>query len=46
MKLVAGPGVFNVIFLLKLIDKALADITEGSDIIGENLDIDAHVSLL
>ena len=33
MDLVAYPGVFNIIFFLKLIDNTLADIAEGSDVV-------------
>jgi hypothetical protein len=36
MDLVADPGVFNVIFVLKLIDNTLADIAEGSDVVEKN----------
>jgi len=33
MELVADPGIFNVIFVPKLIDNTLADIAEGSDVV-------------
>jgi hypothetical protein len=36
MDLVTDPGVFNVIFFLKLIDNTLADIAEWSDVVEKN----------
>jgi hypothetical protein len=43
MKLIADPGIVDVIQLLDLIDNALADITEGSNVIGKDSDVDAHL---
>jgi len=42
MQFVANPSIFNGVFLFQLIDNALADITEGSDIIGKYFEIDHH----
>jgi hypothetical protein len=33
MKLVTHPDIINSVFFLQLVDNALADITEGSDIV-------------
>jgi hypothetical protein len=46
MDLVADPGVFNVIFVLKLIDNTLADITEGSDVVEKDFHPDHAFPLL
>ena len=35
MKLETHPLIINGIFFLQLVDNALADITEGSDIVGK-----------
>ena len=43
MKLVANPNVFNVVFVLKLVDNALADIAEGSDVVRKYFDFDTHL---
>ena len=43
MEFVADPGILNVVRLLELVDNALADIAEGSDVIGENSNVDAHL---
>jgi hypothetical protein len=43
MDLVADPAVFNVIFVLKLIDNTLADIAEGSDVVEKDFHPD-HAS--
>ena len=40
MKLVAYPFVLDGVFFLQPVDNALADITEGSDIVGKNFKID------
>jgi len=45
MKLIADPGILNVVRLLELVDNALADIAEGSDVIGKDSDVDAHLML-
>ena len=45
MEFVADPGILNVIRLLELVDNALADIAEGSDVIGKDSDVDAHLML-
>ena len=42
MDFVADPGVFNVKFVLKLIDNTLADIAEGSDVVEKDFHPD-HV---
>jgi len=46
MDLHAQPFDFEVEFLLQLFDDALADIAEGSDIIGKNFDMDGHKRVL
>jgi hypothetical protein len=38
--LVAHPGVFDGVFFFQLVDNALADVTEGSDIIGKYFEVD------
>jgi hypothetical protein len=46
MKLVTHPFIINGIFFLQPVDNALADITEGSDIVGKYFEVDyclAHV---
>ena len=43
MEFIADPDVLDVVNLLELVDNALADVTEGSDVIGQDPDIDAHV---
>jgi hypothetical protein len=40
MKLVTHPGIINSVFFLQLVDNALADITEGSDIVGKYFKVD------
>ena len=42
MEFVADPGILNVIRLLELVDNALADIAEGSDIIRKYFEVDHH----
>jgi hypothetical protein len=37
------PFYLKVEFLLQLFDDALADVAEGSDVIGKNRNADAHV---
>jgi hypothetical protein len=37
MEFIADPGLVNVISLFEFFDNALADIAEGSDIVGKNL---------
>ncbi len=37
MEFITDPGFVDIVRLLKLFDNALADIAEGSDIIGEYL---------
>ena len=47
MEFKAQPGVIDIEFFLKLVDNALADITERSNIIGKYFDINlSHASLL
>ncbi len=46
MEFVADPGIVDVVRLLELIDNALADITEWSDVVGKDSDFDAHLILL
>ena len=43
MKFIADPGFMDVVCLLELVDNALADIAEGSDIIGEYLYLYWHL---
>lgn len=43
MKLVAYPLVLDGVFFLQPIDNALADITEGSDIVGKYFEVDRHI---
>jgi hypothetical protein len=45
MEFVADPGILNVVRLLELVDNALADIAEGSDVIGKYSNVDAHLML-
>jgi hypothetical protein len=40
MKLVTHPSIINSVFFLQLVDNALADITEGSDIVGKYFEVD------
>ena len=40
MKLVTHPCIINCVFFLQLVDNALADITEGSDIVGKYFEVD------
>ena len=40
MKLETHPRIFNGVFFFQLVDNALADITEGSDIIGKYFEVD------
>ena len=42
MKLVAYPLVLDGVFFLQPVDNALADITEGSDIVGKYFEVDGH----
>jgi len=42
MKLVAQPLIINGVFLLQLIDNALADVTEWSDIVGKYPEVNHH----
>jgi hypothetical protein len=42
MKLVTYPSLFDCIFFFQLVDKALADITEGSNVIGKDFEVDHH----
>jgi hypothetical protein len=44
MDLHAPPFDFEIEFLLQLFDDALADIAEGSDVIGKYLHADGHVN--
>lgn len=44
MEFVADPDFVNVVCFLKLVDNALADIAEGSNVIRKNFDVDAHFS--
>jgi hypothetical protein len=43
VEFITYPGFVDVICLLELVDNALADIAEGSDIIGEYLYLYCHV---
>ena len=42
MKLKTHPFIINCVFFLQLVDNALADITEGSDIVGKYFKVDHH----
>jgi hypothetical protein len=42
MKLVTHPLIVNGVFFLQPVDNALADITEGSDIVGKYFEVDGH----
>jgi|WetSurMetagenome_2_1015567.scaffolds.fasta_scaffold920600_2 hypothetical protein len=46
MEFVADPSIVDVVYLLQLIDNALADIAEWSDVVGKDSDVDAHLALL
>jgi len=43
MQLVTHPGIVNGVFFFQLVDKALADIAEGSDIIGKYFEVNHHL---
>ncbi|MEI7639162.1 MAG: hypothetical protein WCJ37_17760 [Syntrophus sp. (in: bacteria)] len=43
MEFVADLGIVNVVCLLELIDNALADIAEWSDVVGKDSDFGAHL---
>jgi hypothetical protein len=43
MEFVADPDIVNVVYLLKLVDNALADIAEWSDVVGKDSYVDAHL---
>ncbi len=43
MKLETHPFIINNVFFLQLVDNALADITEGSDIVGEYFKVDHYL---
>ena len=40
MQFETHPFIINSVFFLQLVDNALADITEGSDIVGEYFEVD------
>jgi hypothetical protein len=42
MKLVTHPIIINSVFFLQLVDNALADIAEGSYVVGENAHLYGH----
>ncbi len=44
MEFVAGPGIVDVISPFQLFDNALADVAEGSNVIGINFYFNAHFS--
>ena len=44
MEFIADPGFADVVCLLKLFDNALADVAEGSDIVGKYLYLYWHGS--
>ncbi len=44
MEFIADPGLVNVISLFEFFDNALADVAEGSNIIGKNLYLYWHKS--
>lgn len=43
MEFKAQPGVIDIEFFLKVVDNALADVAEWSDIVGKNLKFDCHI---
>lgn len=43
MQFVTYPGIVNGVFFFQLVDKALADITEGSNIIGKYFEVNHHI---
>jgi hypothetical protein len=43
MEFIADPGILDVVRFLELVDNALADIAEGSDVIGKDSNVDAHL---
>jgi len=43
MEFVADPDIVNVVYLLELVDNALADIAEWSDVVGKDSYVDAHL---
>ena len=43
MELIADPGVIDFVNLLDLVDNALADIAEWSDVIGKDSDVGTHL---
>jgi hypothetical protein len=45
MKLVTHPGIINSVFFLQLVDNALADIAEGSDIVGKYFEVDHDLGI-
>jgi hypothetical protein len=42
MKLVAYPAILDGVLFLQPVDNALADITEGSDIVGKYFNVNCH----
>jgi hypothetical protein len=44
MKLIADPGIVDVVFFFQLVDNALADIAVWSDVVGKDSNFDAHFS--
>jgi hypothetical protein len=44
MKFVAYPGVVDVVGLFQLLDNALADIAERSNVVGKDFNVDTHFS--
>ena len=42
MKLVAYPLIIDGVFFLQPVDNALADVAEGSDIVGKYFEVDCH----
>jgi len=43
MEFIADPCIADVVYLLELVDNALADIAEWSDVVGKDSDFDAHL---
>ena len=43
MEFVADPGIVDVVRLLELVNNALADIAEWSDVVGKDSYVDAHL---
>ena len=45
MQFITDPGIMDIVGLFQLVDNALADVAEGSDVIRKDSYFDAHFSL-